>query len=444
MNILIWQLILQLVLIALNALFAAAEIAIITIHESKLSLLITKGDKRAVKLGKLSKQPSKFLATIQVCITLAGFLGSAFAADNFSDILVKWLVSTGIGIPATTLDTIAVIFITLILSYFTLVFGELVPKRVAMRNAEKLALALASLIYIVSKIFAPLVWLLTVSTNGILRLFKIDPHAETESLSEEELRLMLETVSAKGIIDKSENEMIQNIFEFDDKTAEDVMVHRTDMDILYTADFDTWMDSIVKTKHSFYPVCEGNPDSINKILNTKEYLLLSDKSKNNVIKRAIKPAYFVPETVRTDVLFHNMKTNRKHFAIVLDDFGGVSGIITMHDLLMQLVGNINDEDTIEDNPVIIEKLAENQWKISGSVSLKVIKKELGVDLPVEEYETFSGFCFGLLGYVPDDGETPLLEEYGLKIQVLEIKDHYLEFANVSRTQTEKEETELPK
>ncbi|MEG1968470.1 MAG: CNNM domain-containing protein, partial [Clostridia bacterium] len=211
----IWQILLQILLIALNAVFACAEIAVISMNDNKLAQMAAQGDKRAVRLARLTSQPARFLATIQVAITLSGFMGSAFAADNFSDKLVQWLLSLGVTVPVATLDTAAVIVITLILSYFTLVFGELVPKRIAMKKAEALALGMSGLITAISKLFAPLVWLLTASTNGILRLFGIDPNAEDEEVSEEEIRMMVDVGNQKGVIDPVEREMIQNVFEFD-------------------------------------------------------------------------------------------------------------------------------------------------------------------------------------------------------------------------------------
>ncbi|NLK88429.1 MAG: HlyC/CorC family transporter, partial [Clostridiaceae bacterium] len=253
---LFWQLMLQLVLILVNAVFACAEIAVISMNDAKLAKLTAAGDKRAIRLSGLTSQPARFLATIQVGITFAGFLGSAFAADNFSDRLVMWLLRLGIGIPERTLDTISVIFITLILSYFTLVLGELVPKRIAMKNAERLALAISGLVHFISKVFAPLVWLLTISTDGMLRLFGIDPHAADDEITEEEIRMMVDEGSEKGAIDPEEKAMIQNVFEFDDKTAKEIMTHRTEVSLLWLEESDEqWEKTITESKHTIYPVC---------------------------------------------------------------------------------------------------------------------------------------------------------------------------------------------
>lgn len=423
---LLLQVLLQVFLIFVNAVFACAEIAVISMNENKLSKLAAAGDKRALRLTKLTDQPARFLATIQVGITLAGFLGSAFAADNFSGYLVSWLVSTGVNVPAKTLDSVSVIVITLILSYFTLVFGELVPKRLAMRKAEKLALAMSGLVFFISKIFAPLVWVLTASTNSILYLLGIDPTIEDGEITEEEIRLMVDAGSEKGAINYSEKEMIQNIFEFDDKNAGEVMTHRTEVSILWMDETDDqWEKTITESRHSVYPVCGESADDIVGVLNIKDYFRLKEKTRGQILETAVKPAYFVPETVRTDVLFRNMKTSRNHFAVVLDEYGGVNGIITMSDLLEQIVGDLENDDTAPVEPPEIERIDSQTWMIQGSAPLDLVSKQTGILLPKDDYDTFGGFVFGLLGYVPEDGSTPELEEFGLSIKVIEIKEHYL-------------------
>lgn len=428
---LLWQLALQLFLIILNAIFAGAEIAVISMNDNKLAKLTALGDKRAIKLTQLTSQPARFLSTIQVGITLAGFLASAFAADNFSDILVNWLVSLGVTARAATLDTIAVIVITLILSYFTLVLGELVPKRVAMRNAEKMALAMSGLIYSISRFFGPIVWLLTASTNGILRLIGIDPHAEDETITEEEIRMMVDAGSEKGAISHNEKDMIQNIFEFDDKTAEDIMTHRTEVAVLWLDETDEqWEQTITESRYSVYPVCEESTDNIVGVLKAKDYFRLKDRSRENIMETVLKQAYFVPETVKADILFHNMKNSRNHFAIVLDEYGGMSGIITMNDLLEEIVGDLEDDDTIPEEPPLIERIDSQTWRIQGSAPLDLVSEQLNVLLPEEDYDTLGGLIFGLLGAIPEDGSTPELEEFGLSIKVSEIRNHRLESAIV--------------
>ncbi len=436
----LWQLLLQLCLIICNAIFACVEIAVISMNDNKLAKLTTAGDKRAIKLSKLTSQPARFLATIQVGITFAGFLGSAFAAENFSDKLVDWLVGIGVKVPLDTLDTIAVIVLTLILSYFTLVLGELVPKRIAMRSADTLALSMSGLVYAISKLFAPLVSLLTASTNGVLRLIGIDPNASDNDITEEEIRMMLDEGSKKGIIDHNEKELIQNVFEFDDKTAEDIMIHRTDVALLWLDEsMEIWEKTIIENGHSAYPVCNETTDDIIGVLKTKDYFKVKEKNRENILKTAVQPAYFVPETVRADVLFRNMKKNRNHFAVVLDEYGGMNGIITMNDLLVELVGDLEDDCSAAEEPMLIQRLDLHTWEILGSAPLGTVSNQLGLLLPEDDYDTFGGFVFGLLGYIPDDGSAPELEGFGLAIKVTEVKEHQLERAIVSLKQNCQEE-----
>lgn len=433
----IFMIILQVLLIALNAVFACAEIAVISMNDTKLAKMAAENDKRAIRLVKLTSQPARFLATIQVAITLSGFLGSAFAAENFSDGLVKWLLNLGVPIPEKTLDTIAVVFITLILSYFTLVFGELVPKRVAMRKAESLALGISGLISTISTVFAPIVWFLTVSTNGILRLMGIDPDEEDENVSEEEIRMMVDVGSEKGTIDPDEKKMIQNVFEFDDLTAGEIATHRTDFCVLWMEDgMEEWEETIHGTRHALYPVCEDSIDNIIGILNAKDYFRLKEKTRENVMENAVRPAYFVPETVKADVLFKNMKQSHNKLAVVLDEYGGVSGMVTINDLVQQLVGELIVEESSEDAVTVIEALEENTWRIHGSVTLEELEEVLGVDFKCEDYDTFNGLMFHELGRVPKDGSTVEFEVEGLKVQVTKIENHQIEEAIVVRKEPE--------
>lgn len=426
------QLTLQAVLILINAVFACAEIAVLSSNENRLESMKKEGNKRASKILYLIEEPSRFLSTIQVGITLAGFLGSAFAADNFSDRLVNWIIGLGANINPATLNTISVIFITIVLSYFTLVFGELVPKRVAMKNPEKVSLAISGLVFFISKIFSPLVWFLTRSTNAVLRLIGIDPHSDENSVTEEDIRMMVDQGSEKGCINPSEQEMIHNIFEFDNKYAEDVMTHRTEVSLLWLDESEEeWEKTIYESRHTYYPVCHESTDNVIGVLNTKDFFRLTDKSRKIVLEKAVRPAYFVPETVRTDILFHNMKKTRNHFAVVLDDYGGMTGIITINDLLGELVGDLDDDMTIPVEPPLIERIDSRTWKIQGSTPVEMVAEQLDVMLPdIEEYDTFGGFVFGLLGTVPADGSTPELDILNLHIKVTSVKDHRMERAVV--------------
>lgn len=428
----LWQLLLQVGLIALNAIFACAEIAVLSVSDTRLAQLAEKGDKKALRLARLTNQPARFLATIQVAITLSGFLGSAFAADNFSHRLSALILSWGLKIPEQTLNTITLILVTLLLSYFTLVFGELVPKRLAMKKAEKLALGLSGLIHVISKLFAPLVALLTVSTNGILRLLGIDPKAEDEEVSEEEIRMLVEAGGRKGVIQATEQAMIQRVFEFDDLPVGDFATHRTELSLLWLEESPAdWEKTILEGRHSRYPVCGEDADDVVGVLNTKDYFRLTDKSRENVLKNAVRPAHFVPESLRADQLFAQMKKTRNHFAVVLDEYGGTLGIVTMNDLLEQLVGDLDDEAEAPPPPVI-EQLDSRTWKIRGEAPLDLVAEKLALSLPAEDYETFGGLVFASHGFVPEDGSSFELDAWGLHIRVLEIREHRLVKALVCR------------
>ena len=423
------QILLQIFLIALNAVFAAAEIAVISINDAKLASLAAKGNKKAVRLARLTSSPARFLATIQVAITLSGFLGSAFAADNFAARLVDFLLSVGVPESArAALNSASVVIITLILSYFTLVFGELVPKRVAMKKAESLALGISGLISFISKLFAPVVWLLTASTNGMLRLFGIDPNEHEEAVSEEEIRMMVDAGSENGTIDEEEKELIQNVFEFDDLSADDIATHRTDIDLLWMDDtVEKWEDTIHESRHTFFPVCKDSVDNIVGVLNAKDYFRLKDKSIDSIMKNCVRPAFFVPEIVKADVLFKNMKQKKNYFAVVLDEYGGMTGIVTITDILESIVGDF-DEDTIaaqEEEPDIL-RVDENVWKISGTAELSDVEKELEISLDCEECDTFGGFVFSVLGIVPEDGETLTASTSQLDISITEVREHRIE------------------
>lgn len=430
---LIWQLVLQVVLIGANAIFACAEIAVISMNDAKLDKLAAEKNKDAVRLQKLTKQPSKFLSTIQVAITMSGFLGSAFAADNFSEYLVG--VFAGFGwdkyVSLKALDVISVILITIVLSYITLIFGELVPKRVAMKKCEKTALGLAGLLSFVSKLFAPLVWLLTVSTNGILRLMGIDPNEEEDEVTEEEIRMMVDAGTEKGTIDSDEKEFIQNVFEFDDTDVGEICTHRKDVEILWLEDgMEIWSETINKSRHTKFPICKENTDDIIGVLDVKDYFRISDKSRQNVMKKCVEEPQFVLETTKADVMFEKMKKSRNYFAVVLDEYGGMCGIVTLNDLVQQIMGEFLNEGE-EDLGQEIEKLDENTWKIMGETSIKDVCEELQVSIPDDEYDTFGGFIFGCLGSIPDDGSYFEIEANGMKISVDDVKDHCVVNAFVS-------------
>ena len=349
------QLLLQVILIAINAYFAATEIAVISLNEAVIRHQAEEGDKKAARLLHIVEQPTGFLSTIQIGITLAGFLGSAFAADNLAGRLSQWFAAQYALTAAAeaAVHTLSVILITIVLSFFTLVFGELVPKRVAMKKSEQVARFTCGVVAFLAAVMRPLIWLLTVSTNAVLRLVHIDPNEEDDEVSEEGIRMMVDIGEEKGAIQAGEKEMIENIFEFDNMTAGDVMIHRTDMVMLWVDDTaEEIAQTIESSGLSRFPVYEEDADDIIGILNTRDWLLNARKASPRPVRELLRPAYFVPESVRTDKLFRDMQSRKIHLSIVVDEYGGTAGLVTMEDLLEEIVGNIYDEfDPQEDQEI---------------------------------------------------------------------------------------------
>lgn len=413
------------VLIVLNAFFAASEIALITLNDNKIRMMEEEGDKKAKLLQNLLGEPSRFLATIQIGITLAGFLASAFASESFADPLVKLLLAAGLPLSEASLKAAAVIVITIILAYFTLVLGELVPKRLAMKKAVPIARFVASPLRVLSIITLPFVKLLTLSTNFCVRLFGVDPHAEDKRVTEEEIRMMVDAGEEKGAIHESEKIMINNIFEFNNKTVEEVMTHRIDVAALPAeSSLEEVITFIKDEKYSRIPVYKDNIDNIIGVMHTKYLIQYLAKGKDQGefdLSNFIKEPYFVPESKRTDVLFREFQQNKIHFAVIIDEYGGTAGIATMEDLIEEIVGNIFDEDDEVEKD--IEKLDETTFMINGATSLNTVEDYFNVELPTEEYETLSGFVIGQLGRIPDNnGDNPIVEYNGMVFKVEKVEE----------------------
>ena len=412
------QLLLQVILIAINAYFAATEIAVISLNEAVIRHQAEEGDKKAARLLHIVEQPTGFLSTIQIGITLAGFLGSAFAADNLAGRLSQWFAAQYALTAAAeaAVHTLSVILITIILSFFTLVFGELVPKRVAMKKSEQVARFTCGVVAFLAAVMRPLIWLLTVSTNAVLRLVHIDPNEEDDEVSEEGIRMMVDIGEEKGAIQ-----------------AGDVMIHRTDMVMLWVDDTaEEIAQTIESSGLSRFPVYEEDADDIIGILNTRDWLLNARKASPRPVRELLRPAYFVPESVRTDKLFRDMQSRKIHLSIVVDEYGGTEGIITMEDLLEEIVGNIYDEfDPQEDQEIIA--LGDNRWRIAGSAELDDVAEALDMEFPEdEESETLGGLVFAQLNVIPEDGSHPEVELYGLHIRVEELTDRRVEWATVTK------------
>lgn len=427
--------ILQIVLIALNAVFASAELAVISMNDVKLERMAEKGDKRAKKLVELTAQPARFLATIQVSITLAGFLGSAYAAGNFAGPLTQLLMNLGVGMPENVLNKICVFAITLIIAYFSIVFGELIPKRVAMNKTEEIAMAVSGPLYVVSKVFKPLVWLLTASTNGVLRLMGISPE-EDETVTEEEIRMMVSVGSEKGVIDQDENEMIQNVLDFNDVYVEEICTHRKDVVALDMDDtLEEWTETIRASRHNYMPVYGEDTDDIIGVLDTRAFFRMESSdmlhTKETVLQQCLRKAYFVPENMKADTLCRNMKATGVHFAVAIDEYGGMSGIVTMHDLVELLIGELFEEGE-EPEPEDVEVLSEGCWRIQGTADLEDVAELLNLSLPVDEYDTFGGYVFGELGRIPDDGTALIVETEDLEVKVENVQAHRMVSAVVKK------------
>lgn len=401
------QLLILLLLILLNAYFAASEIAFISLNDTKIEKQAKEGNKKAKQIEKMLKNPSKFLATIQIGITLAGFLSSAFASDTFANILAPTLNNIFPIISIEVFKKISIILITIILSFFTLVFGELVPKRLAMKYYEKIAYSTIGVIRVIAIITAPFVKILTIVTNFISKIFGIS-ESEEEIVTEEEIKMMIDEGEEKGTIEEDEKEMIHNIFEFNDITVSEVMTHRIDV---YAVDINSNIEDILKElgeyKYSRIPVYEEEIDDIKGILFIKDLIKYVNSKKSIKIKNIMREAYFVSENKPINELFKDLQKNKKQMAIVIDEYGGTAGVVTMEDLLEEIVGNIFDEyDEIEKE---YEKIDDNTFLLSGSISINELKKILRIDIPEGDYDTLSGYLLEKLGRVPEDNEKPTIE-----------------------------------
>ena len=435
------QILLQLILIFLNAFFAATEIAVISLNGAKLRKEAEEGNKKSARLLKMVEEPSGFLSTIQIGITLAGFLGSAFAADNFSGYLVNWVYDDlGYrGMSQETLNTISVIVITIILSYVTLILGELVPKRIAMQKPYEIAKFTSGVVSAVATVMKPVIIFLSLSTNAVLKLLRMKTETEEESVTEEELKMMIELGGKKGVLDKDESDWIKNVFEFDDITVEEVMTQRSDM---ITVDLDDDEEKILETiresKCSRIPVYdrEKDEDDIVGILHAKDYLLAGDEEREKGIEPLMRQAYFVSENMKASELFKKMQLNNMHMAIVVDEYGSINGLVTMEDLLEEIVGSIYDETDIPEVEEDIVQLAENKWKLRGDCSIK--KFEAVADYEIEtdnnHYVTMGGLVIEIIDEIPEDGKEFDVEIQDLKIHVLSTENRRISEMIVEKTE----------
>ena len=418
-NSILFQLLFLAFLTLVNAFFAGAEMAVVSVNKNRIKVLADEGSKRAALLQTLFEDSTKFLSTIQVAITLAGFFSSASAATGISQVLGEWIAQ--FGIPYS--NTIAVVVVTIILSYFTLVFGELVPKRIALQKAEAFSLFVVQPIYIISKILSPFIKLLSLSTNGFLQLIGMKTENLEEAVSEEEIKKMLETGSENGVFNEIEKEMINSIFSFDDKTAKDVMVPRREVFAIDIEEpLEKILDEILETRHSRIPVYEEQIDNIIGILQVKDVMIEArKKSFEEVdIRALLKEAFFVPDGKSTDELFREMQKTKNRMAVLIDEYGGVSGILTVEDLVEEVMGEITDEH--EEEVVELQKIGEKEYLLDGSILIEELNEKLNLKLETENYDTLSGYLIEELGYIPKDSGQCELDADGVHFKILEVKE----------------------
>ncbi len=435
------QILLQIILIAINAFFAATEIAVISLNTTKLKKLADEGDKYAPRLLKMAENPSGFLSTIQIGITLAGFLGSAFAADNLAQYISPFFIN--LGLPAGVSGTVSVIIITLIISFFTLIFGELVPKRVAQQKAFEVAKFSAGVISATAKIMKPAVWLLSATTNLILRIIRIKEDGDRDAITEDDIKLMVDAGGESGSIEEDEKEWIQNVFEFNDINVSEIMTREPDV-VSFQVDTpdNEILDTIKDSGLSRFPVYGEDINDILGILSAREFLINLNSGEHKNIKDLLRPAYMVPDSIHADKLFSDMQDKKTHIAIVVDEYGQTVGIVTLEDLLEEIVGNIYDEfDPQEESE--IQKIGDNEWRVSGALSLSDFSDETGIELEEnEDYDTIGGMVLSTLSQIPEEGTTLDVSINGLDIHVTKIEDRRIEEAIVKKAEPHSnEETE---
>lgn len=420
---LIFQIVLLFVLILVNAFFAMSEIAIISLNDSKMEKMAESGHKKAKQIMRLTENSSSFLSTIQIGVTLAGFLTSASASQVFAQRLTD-AVSPVLpdSIPVSLVHSISVVLITLIMSYFSLVFGELAPKRIAMQIPEKISFLAVGPLLFVAKITKPAVKLLSFSTNLVVRIFGFDPNSDEETVTEEEIRMMVDVGQEKGVIEDTQKEMIDNIFEFDDIDVSDIMTHRTDMYAVEANDsLQNVIDISVEHGYSRIPVYDDDPDNIIGIAYIKDLIQYIGKSlPENGLRSIMRKAYYVPESKKCGKLFKEMSESHVQMAIVVDEYGGTAGLVTLEDLLESIVGNIQDEYDNEDEE--ISRIDDATFTIDGTTDIEEVGDLIGVTFPDGDYDTLGGYIISRLGFLPADGEMNSLEFENFRFTVLSVED----------------------
>ncbi|GHV43235.1 hypothetical protein FACS189490_13320 [Clostridia bacterium] len=422
-------------LILVNALLAAAEIALLSVNGNRVKQRADEGDKKSILLKKLLDDPSKFLSAIQIGISLAGLFSGAFAASEFAEPLAVLLNGAGVPLSVSTLTTVSTIVITVTLSYFSLVFGELLPKRIAMKKSDSVAYAAVRPLRLLSAFVSPFVRILTASTNFALKLVGLDAKEDEGEVTEAEIRLMVDVGGDSGAIDSDEREMINNIFEFDNKTAEDVSVHRKDIVALpLDASEDEIISAVLSGKYSRIPVYGENIDDIIGVLYAKDVFraYVNDGKESIDLRQMVREPYQVPTSKKANELFSDMRKNKVHLAIVIDEYGGTAGIVSMEDLIEEVMGDILDEYDDEEKPEI-QAIDESTFLVDGQADLSYASAFFDTELPTDDYETIGGFVIGQLGRIPEDGERPETEFEGLVFKVESVSEHRINVVKVIKT-----------
>ncbi len=427
------QILLQIVFILLNAFFAGSEIAFLSLNQIKLSKQAEEGDKAAARLLVLVENPNRFLSAIQVAITLSGFLGAAFGTENFSGYLADFMVDVGLPLSPSVAGVIAMVVVTIIISFFSIAFGEMVPKRIAMQKPDMWARMALGTVKAISLVFAPMMWLLDVTTNGTLKLLGMKTKADDGAASEEDIRLMVENSGEQGAIAQEEQQWIENVFDFGDMVASDVMTPEPDVTAFSIDETpENIIQAIQETGLSRYPVYEEDINDICGVLNARDFLLNLQAKNPKPIKGLLRRAYFVPESVHADQLFKDMQSQKHHFAIVVDEYGGTAGVVTMEDLLEEIVGNIYDEfDPEEPQPIV--QVKEGLWRVQGSARVEELADVADITIPEDaDYDTLGGMVMSCLSTIPEDGSKLTVETNGLRIRVEMVEDRKVIWAYVQK------------
>lgn len=399
------RILLVFLLILVNGFFSMSEIALITLNDNKIDKLASDGNKKAKKIADFTGNSAKFLSTIQIGVTLAGFLASAFAADSFVGYILAALKISSANAHYKLISNLILIAITVLMSYFTLVLGELVPKKIGMQKAEKISFAIIDILRFFGAIFSPIIKVLSVSANAVVRLLGMNPNADEETVTEEEILMMVDVGEEKGVIEEAQSEMVSNIFEFDDITASDLMTHRTD---IVAVEIDDSIDEVLavatESGRSRIAVYEDDIDSIKGVFYVKDLIPYVGKNvpKSVNIKKLIRPALYVPESKKADDIFEDMCKSRIQIAIVVDEYGGTAGLLTLEDLVESIVGDIQDE--YDDEEADFEQVDEGVYSFEGDCDIEDAEESLGAELPIGDFDTLAGFVLEQLGDIPDVGD----------------------------------------